>query len=157
MLHILIIPLLLLLSSSYSFATILVLNLNNNDSTVEQIHNYAQMNNEQVLVYPNSSIDSINESSMQQIVEDVKDYDINTLIISGHYAPGSFTGKSGEIQQSAFLKSLSKYDNLSSSIQNLILRGCYTTRTNRNSVKKSVAIQFAQSKIYIRLRWACVE
>ena len=98
------------------------------------------MSNEQVLVYPNSSINSINESSMQQIVEDVKDHDIKTLIISGHYAPGSFSGKSGEIQQSAFLKSLSKYDDLSSSIQNLILRGCYTTRTNRNSVKKSVAI-----------------
>ena len=135
MLHILIIPLLLLLSPSISFATILVFNLNNNDSTVEQIHHYAQMNNEQVLVYPNNSIDSINESSMQQIIEDVKDDDIKTLIISGHYAPGSFSGKSGEIQQSAFLKNLNKYDELSSSIQNLILRGCYTTRTNEILLK----------------------
>lgn len=135
MLHILIISLLLLLSPSYLFATILVLNLNENNSTIEQIHNYAQMNNEQVLVYPNSSIDLINESSMQQIVEDDKDYDIKTLIISGHYAPGSFSGKSEEIRQSAFLKSLNKYDGLSSSIQNLILRGCYTTRTNEILLK----------------------
>ncbi len=104
MLHILIIPLLLLLLPTYSFATILVFNLNNNDSTVEQIHHYAQMNNEQVLVYPNDSIDSINESSMQQIIEDVKDYEIETLIISGHYAPGFFPVRVERTSKVLFLK-----------------------------------------------------
>ena len=135
MLHILIIPLLTLLLPTYSFATILVLNLNNNDSTVEQIYNYAQMNNEEVLVYPNNSIDTISELSLLQIVEDVKKYDIKTLVISGHYAPGSFSGKSGEINQTDFLKSLNKYNDLSSSIQYLMLRGCYTTRINEILLK----------------------
>ena len=134
MLNVFIISLLLLLPS-YSFATILVFNLNNNDSTVQQIFNYAQQNNEEVLVYPNKEVDKIDESSLQKIIENISNYDVETIVISGHYAPGTFSGKSGEIKLNVFLKYLNKHDDLSSSIKHLILRGCYTTRTNEVLLK----------------------
>lgn len=130
MLHKLFLSSILLLLPTYSAATILVFNLNDNSSTVEQIHNYAQNNDEQVIVYPNKEVDSIDKLSLRKIIDQLKNENIETLIISGHYAPGSFSGKNGEIRQTDFLNKLKEYDALTSSIQHLILRGCYTTRIN---------------------------
>lgn len=125
-----IVVIILHLSSSDAAADIVVLNLNDNESTVKTIIDYALNNNLRTVVYPNENIGEVNNESIKVIVNELENYDIDTLIISGHYTPGAFSGKNGELKQKKLLDSIIKSTKLKESIKHLVLRGCYTTRIN---------------------------
>lgn len=111
-------------------ADILVLNFNKNNSSVETVHNYAESIQTEVHVYPDKTITTLSKTSIKEIVSTISKNSIKTLVITGHHSPGVFSGKNGELSIKSLLDALLKYQNISNSIEQIILTGCYTARTN---------------------------
>jgi len=111
-------------------ADTLVLDFNNNTSTVEQVRKYSATVKETVLVFPNKDIKRIDEDSLPEIIAALKGKTVSTLILSGHYVPASYSGKNGQLRINELLKAITHNKKMSVTIENLILRGCYTTRLN---------------------------
>jgi len=130
------------------FADTVVLDFNNNTSTVDQIRHYSATVKETVLVFPNKDIKRIDENSLPEIIASLKDRAVSTLILSGHYVPASYSGKNGELRINELLKEIFNYKELSGSIKFLILRGCYTTRLNE-VLKHSLWHKYLPNLAYI--------
>lgn len=111
-------------------SSIILFDLNRNDSTVSMVKDYQANNDVMLYVYPNSQYSLKNPTDIKSILAKHENEKIDTLIFSGHYTPGAFSGRNGEIKQQNFLDTLSQHPNLKNNIQHLILRGCYTTRIN---------------------------
>lgn len=112
------------------YASILVLNFNKNNSTVEQTQIYAKSQGIMVYVFPNKNIRTIDKNSLSEIFYSVSELNspIDTIVFSGHASANSFSGKDGEIKQSDIREVMQGFPGIGQSVEKLILRGCYTGR-----------------------------
>ena len=129
--------------SYYTEAAILVLNFNQNDSSINAIKEAASIRNEELLIFPFSnrhpeskisrSIPKINKDTIKEIFSITNNYvekkqtTITNIVFSGHAGSGGFSGKDGSIRREDIISAIEGFQEIRTSVKSLLLRGCYTT------------------------------
>jgi hypothetical protein len=123
-------------------SAVVLLNFNENNSSVEAARVAAKHRDEVLIVFPFSdkhpesnlakSIKSINKDTIENILKIISKYarehdkPVSNITFSGHAGNGGFSGKSGSLRRIDFQKAIALYPKLTTSVKSLLLRGCYT-------------------------------
>jgi len=117
--------LLFIVNSSY--ADILVLNLNGNNSTVKAAREAAKSRGEVSYDFPKSGAFLDAESLRKHLKAlEQKNVDISSIVFSGHDGGGHFSGDTGSIGKEEMQSIVDEFPKLKESVKSIILRGCYT-------------------------------
>ena len=110
-----------------SYADILVLNLNGNNSTVKAAREAAKSRGEVSYVFPKSG-DFLDAESLRKHLKalEQKNVDISSIVFSGHDGGGHFSGDTGSIGKGEMQSIVDEFPKLKESVKSIILRGCYT-------------------------------
>jgi hypothetical protein len=110
-----------------SYADIVVLNFNRNNSTVASAKIAAKKRGEKVIEYPKNG-EKLNAQQLDVYMKELKNKGskISSFIFSGHDGGGEFSGHDGSLYKSDVRDILKDYPEITKDVKSLVLRGCYT-------------------------------
>ena len=116
----------LLSFQSLSFADILVLNFNRNNSTVAAAKRAATERGERVIEIPRGR--ELDAESLRGYLNEIEsqNIDISSMVFSGHDGGGEFSGEDGSLGKYELAEVMQDFPRISESTRSLVLRGCYT-------------------------------